>query len=139
MQDDKPLILLTDMLDSSLCFRINTYVDNYNNELVVRDQILTAIIRRFKEEGIEIPYPHLKVLKDSADAGNDSKKQARVDKAIVSETRFAKRLIEERHEIQAQIEEKRKHLAQDDVTPEETTQLQSEILELESKLSIDED
>ena len=139
MQDDKPLILLTDMLDSSLCFRINTYVDNYNNELVVRDQILTAIIRRFKEEGIEIPYPHLKVLKDSADAGNDSKKQARVDKAIVSETRFAKRLIEERHEIQAQIDEKRKHLAQDDVTPEETTQLQSEILELESKLSIDED
>jgi MscS family membrane protein len=139
MQDDKPLILLTDMLDSSLCFRINTYVDNYNNELVVRDQILTAIIRRFKEEGIEIPYPHLKVLKDNADVGNDSKKQARVDKAIVSETRFAKRLIEERHETQSEIDEKRKRLAQDNVTPDETTQLQSEILELESKLSIDED
>ena len=105
----------------------------------MRDQILTAIIRRFKEEGIEIPYPHLKVLKDNADVGNDSKKQARVDKAIVSETRFAKRLIEERHETQSEIDEKRKRLAQDNVTPDETTQLQSEILELESKLSIDED
>ena len=61
LQNPKPQILLTDMLDSSLCFRVNTYVDNYQNEWIVRDQILTGLIRRFQQEGIEIPYPHLKI------------------------------------------------------------------------------
>ena len=138
LQDPKPLILLTDMLDSSLRFRINTHVDNYQNEWVVRDQILTGIIRRFKQEGIEIPYPHLKVLKEDSKQ-EDSKKQARIKKAVVSETKLAKRLIEERNEIQSQIDEKRTLLSQDEITADEITELQSQILELESNLFIDED
>jgi len=138
LQNPKPQILLTDMLDSSLCFRVNTYVDNYQNEWIVRDQILTGLIRRFQQEGIEIPYPHLKILKEDSKQ-EDSRKQARIKKAVASETKLSKKLIEENNEIQSQIDERRIRLSQDGITAEEKEQLQSEILQLESKLVIHED
>ena len=50
VDEPKPLILLTDLLDSALLFEVNTHVNNYQNEWIVRDQILSEIIRRFRQE-----------------------------------------------------------------------------------------
>lgn len=40
---------------------MDCWVDDYNNERKAKDWILIEILRKFKEEGISIPYPHLTV------------------------------------------------------------------------------
>jgi len=139
MKEPKPLILLTDMLDSALLFRINTFVDNYQNEWVVRDQILTAIIHRFAEEGIEIPYPHMKILKEEQSAPADRKKLERIKKAERDEAVISEQLIHERNEIKFDIDELRSKIADDSLSAIEIEHAQQQILKLESKLFINED
>ena len=138
VDEPRPLILLTDLLDSSLSFRVNTHVNNYQNELVVRDQILSEIIRRFRQEKIEIPFPHLQVLRETDDVDGDKKKLARVKKAEKEEAKISENLILERNAIQEKIEIARDSLIKEE-DPEKVTELQEEIVELESKLFIDED
>ena len=138
VDEPKPVILLTDLLDSSLSFRVNTYVNNYQNELIVRDQILSEIIRRFRQEKIEIPFPHLQVLRETDNVDGDKKKLARVKKAEKEEAKISEDIIVERNAIQEKIEIARDSLIKEE-DPEKVTELQDEIIELESKLFIDED
>ena len=138
VDEPKPVILLTDLLDSSLSFRVNTYVNNYQNELIVRDQILSEIIRRFRQEKIEIPFPHLQVLRETDNVDGDKKKLARVKKAEKEEAKISEDIIVERNAIQEKIEIARDSLTKEE-DPEKVTELQDEIIELESKLFIDED
>ena len=139
VDEPKPLILLTDLLDSALSFRVNTHVNNYQNEWIVRDQILTEIIRRFRQEKIEIPFPHLQVLRETDNIDDDKKKLARVKKAEKEEAKISENLISERNAIQEEIEVTRELLNDDDIEPERVAELQEKIIELESKLFIDED
>jgi small-conductance mechanosensitive channel len=138
VDEPTPLILLTDLLDSALSFRVNTHVINYQDEMIVRDQILIEIIRRFREERIEIPFPHLQVLRETDDIDSDKKKLARVKKAEKEEAKISENLILERNAIQEKIEIARDSIT-DEEDPEKVTELQEEIIELESKLFIDED
>ena len=139
VDEPKPLILLTDLLDSALSFRVNTHVNNYQNEWIVRDQILSEIIRRFRQEKIEIPFPHLQVLRQTDNIDDDKKKLARVKRAEKEEAKISENLISERNAIQEEIEITRESLNDDDIEPERVAELQEKIIELESKLFIDED
>ena len=139
VDEPKPLILLTDLLDSALSFRVNTHVNNYQNELIVRDQILSEIIRRFRQEQIEIPFPHLQVLRETDNIDDDKKKLAKSKKAEKEEAKISENIIIERNAIQEEIEITRESLNDDDIEPERVAELQDKIIELESKLFIDED
>lgn len=139
VNEPKPLILLTDLLDSSLSFRVNTHVNNYQNEWIVRDQILSEMIRRFRDEGIEIPFPHLQVIRETDDANEDKKKLARVKKAEKEEAKISEDLIMERNANLEEIEITRERLSEDDIEPEKATELQERLIELESELFIGED
>ncbi len=139
LNEPKPLILLTDLLDSSLSFRVNTHVTNYQNEYIVRDQILSEMIRRFRDEGIEIPFPHLKVIRETDDVNEDKKKLARVKKAEKEEAKISEDLIMERNANLEEIEITREQLSEDDIEPEKATELQERLIELESELFIGED
>ena len=106
--------------------------------MIVRDQILSEIIRRFRQEKIEIPFPHLQVLRETDNVDGDKKKLARVKKAEKEEAKISEDIIVERNAIQEKIEIARDSLIKEE-DPEKVTELQDEIIELESKLFIDED
>jgi small-conductance mechanosensitive channel len=58
--------------DSSLGFTLGFQVAEFSNQFSVRHQLRKRILRRFREEGIEIPFPARTVYMRSATAGEDS-------------------------------------------------------------------
>ncbi len=52
-----PAALFMGFGDSSLDFELRIWVDDIVSRLVARSAILAEIDRRFREEGIEIPFP----------------------------------------------------------------------------------
>ncbi len=52
-----PIIRFQEFADSSLNFKIIVWVDDLNERFAVKNDINHEIYRRFKEEGIEIPFP----------------------------------------------------------------------------------
>jgi len=51
-------VFLDEFADSSVNFRIHYFIDvSKNNRLNIKSEVLLAIWDRFKQEGIEIPYP----------------------------------------------------------------------------------
>tara|TARA_R110000868_G_scaffold189695_2_gene433163 strand:+ start:210127 stop:211413 length:1287 start_codon:yes stop_codon:yes gene_type:complete len=58
MQDPTPKALITAFADSSVNFELRFWLDDPENGLgAVRSQMYMDIWKRFKEEGIEIPFP----------------------------------------------------------------------------------
>jgi potassium efflux system protein len=52
-----PTVYFVDFGDNSLDFELRCYMDNVNNALTAKSAIRFEIFRRFKEAGIEIPFP----------------------------------------------------------------------------------
>jgi potassium-dependent mechanosensitive channel len=52
-----PAALFMGFGDSSLDFELRIWVDDISSRLVARSAVLAEIDRRFREEGIEIPFP----------------------------------------------------------------------------------
>lgn len=58
LHDPKPQVLFSEMADSSLNFMLRVWTDTYiNRPSVLKSQLYFEIFKRFKEEGIEIPFP----------------------------------------------------------------------------------
>jgi potassium efflux system protein len=57
MDDPPPMVNFADFGDSSLNFELRCYVSNIDMALGVRSYMRFEIFRRFKEAGIEIPFP----------------------------------------------------------------------------------
>ena len=84
VDDPKPTALFRDMLDSAMLFRLNCWVRDYSDEWVARDWVLTKVLQRCRDEGIEIPFPHMQLKYDppldeekaAAQAAEDDKKAA---------------------------------------------------------------
>ncbi len=55
--DPEPRVFFTELADSSLNFICFAYLANMDNRLGTQSAINHAIIKRFREEGINIPYP----------------------------------------------------------------------------------
>ncbi len=143
-----PVILFTQMLDSALIFRINCWVSDYGDEWVAKDQIQTEILRRFKEEDIEIPYPHMQLKYDAAteDATEvkqkkEDERRARADKekrqeeARQKEAEHAAKQAEERAHLRERAEELRKMLESEELEDEERANIGTELMQIESRIS----
>ncbi len=63
LKDEKhaPVVIFREFGDSSLNFILYVWVDKVVNQWAVGSRIREEIVRRFREEGIEIPYPQLDV------------------------------------------------------------------------------
>lgn len=57
MDEPAPMVNFADFGDSSLNFELRCYVSNIDKALSVRSYMRFEIYRRFKEAGIEIPFP----------------------------------------------------------------------------------
>lgn len=69
MDDPPPFAVFEDFADSSLALTLRCYLPDVNNRLSAQHDIRTAIDRKFKEAGIEIPFPqrdlHLRSVDNS--------------------------------------------------------------------------
>jgi small-conductance mechanosensitive channel len=57
MKDPEPDVLLRDFGDSSWNMRLRLWIDNPQGHHQIRSDINCAIVRKFREKGIEIPFP----------------------------------------------------------------------------------
>jgi small-conductance mechanosensitive channel len=58
LRDPKPDVLFTDYGDSALMFNLRVWTSEYvNRPGVLKSQLYYEISRRFREEGVEIPFP----------------------------------------------------------------------------------
>lgn len=60
----KTEVLLYDITETALVFRLDCWVDDYNSERKAKDWLLVEILERFKSNNIGIPFPHLTVKQD---------------------------------------------------------------------------
>ena len=75
LKDPKPDVLFTDYGDSALNFNLRVWTSEYiNRPGVLKSQLYYEISRRFKEAGIEIPFPqrdiHIKEMPQGKQVGN---------------------------------------------------------------------
>ncbi len=61
----KTEVLLYDVTETALVFRLDCWVDDYNSERKAKDWLLIEMLDRFKSNNIGIPYPHLTVKQDN--------------------------------------------------------------------------
>lgn len=127
-----PTALFRDMLDSALLFRLNCWVRDYSDEWVARDWILTRVLERCIDEGIDIPYPHMQLKYDSAsvmekeaekNAAEGEKKSADKER-IKAEARLKEEAestarMNARKEMRARIEELNAALEEEDAVESE--------------------
>jgi small-conductance mechanosensitive channel len=57
VKDFEPLVRFHTFADSSVNFRLIVRVDNYDNFSNMRHELVKAVHKRFKEKGVEIPFP----------------------------------------------------------------------------------
>ena len=60
----KTEVLLYDITETALVFRLDCWVEDYNNERKAKDWILIEMLERFKSKDIGIPFPHLTVKQE---------------------------------------------------------------------------
>lgn len=146
--DPEPSTLFMDMLDSSLMIRLNCWVKDYGDEWVARDWILTKALRRFGEEDIEIPYPHMQLKYDpqSTETAAEVKarkeeeeqrkkdKEERQEKAREEDDAASEQTLKDRTEWRARAEELRELLAGEETTEEDRITWADELLDIEERL-----
>jgi small-conductance mechanosensitive channel len=57
LREPEPDVLLQEFGDSSWNMRLRAWIDNPKRHLVVRSDLNCAIVRKFRENGVEIPFP----------------------------------------------------------------------------------
>jgi small-conductance mechanosensitive channel len=57
LKDPAPDVLLREFGDSSWNMRLRAWIDNPQGHHVIRSEINCAIVRKFREKGVEIPFP----------------------------------------------------------------------------------
>jgi potassium efflux system protein len=71
-----PQVLFTDFGESSLDFELRVFVEDVANRLQVMSELHQAVDQRFREKGVEIPFPqrdiHIRSPKPSASAPVDA-------------------------------------------------------------------
>ncbi|MGB4599309.1 MAG: mechanosensitive ion channel family protein [Trichlorobacter sp.] len=74
LADPAPEAFFTAFGDSSLSLALFFWVDEYGKLFATTDQINTLILRRFREQGIEIPYPIRTILMQPQEAPQPSQR-----------------------------------------------------------------
>jgi potassium efflux system protein len=57
LKSPEPFVVMREFGSSSLDFELRAFIDDVNNFMNIRDQLMRALFIRFREEGIQIPFP----------------------------------------------------------------------------------
>ena len=149
----EPKVLFTEMLDSSLVFRLNCWVSDYSDEYVARDYLLSNVLEKFREESIDIPYPHMQIKYEppvsmtQAEAKKIAKqtkslqreKEERQKEAEKKESETAAKEFVERQKLRERSNMIRSSMSSEDLTEDERIDLANELIEIEEKLNLSDD
>ncbi|MEE4114301.1 MAG: mechanosensitive ion channel domain-containing protein, partial [Desulfobacteraceae bacterium] len=73
LKTPQPMVLFLNFGDSSLDFQLRVWIADFNDRRIIQSALIREIDRRFRIEGVEIPFPqrdlHLRSLDDRAAAG----------------------------------------------------------------------
>jgi small-conductance mechanosensitive channel len=57
LQDPRPMVLFLNFGDSSLDFQLRVWIADFNDRRIIQSALIREIDRRFRVEGVEIPFP----------------------------------------------------------------------------------
>ena len=60
----KTEVLLYDITETALVYRLDCWVSDYNKERKAKDWILIEILKQFESQGVSVPFPHLTVKRE---------------------------------------------------------------------------
>lgn len=63
LEENNPVVRFNMLADSSINFNIILKVDKVKNESRIKHALIKEIIKEFRKENIDIPYPHVKIVK----------------------------------------------------------------------------
>ncbi len=73
LKDPKPMVLFLNFGDSSLDFQLRAWIADFGERRIIQSDLIRDIDRRFRSEGIEIPFPqrdlHLRSVDGEAAEG----------------------------------------------------------------------
>lgn len=67
----EPVVRFHTFGDSSIDFNVIMHSSNFDNQFLVKHEFIKALTRRYREEGIDIPYPTRTIFQEK-DAGDSS-------------------------------------------------------------------
>ena len=73
LKDPNPVVLFLNFGDSSLDFQLRAWIADFGERRIIQSELIRDIDRRFRSEGIEIPFPqrdlHLRSVDEKAATG----------------------------------------------------------------------
>ncbi len=137
LKKPEPRVLLIELGDFAKVFRMYGWVEDYSDEYVARDWLLKNVDERFKNEGIEIPFPTSVEISGKASVGfNRSHKNASIRKARLQMVKEDKQLNKERAAAKEEIETINEKLKDPDIDKKTKAILEEDLRELNSILSM---
>ena len=137
VDEPAPRVLMNDLGEYSIDFRIFAWIDNYADQWPARDWILQRVFERFDEEGIEIPFPTSIELPELPKGGSEAakkRKRARQKAARIQMSKDEKLYLEEREVIKAYVEDLEQQVSDTSLSSREKDQIRAEIATLSKTL-----
>ena len=137
VDNPSPRVLMNDLGQYSIIFRIFAWIDNYADQWPARDWILQRVFERFDEEGIEIPFPTSVELQESpANRSETSKKRKRASqkKARVQMSMDEDFYLEERDTLKSSVENLEKKLADTSLSSKDKERIRDELSAMSTTL-----
>ena len=137
VEEPAPRVLMNDLGEYSIDFRIFAWIDNYADQWPARDWILQRVFERFEEEGIEIPFPTSIELPELPTKGSDAakkRKRARQKAARIQMSKDEKYYLEERDTLKAYVEDLEKQASDTSLSSREKDRIRAEISSLSQTL-----
>ena len=137
VDNPSPRVLMNDLGEYSIVFRIFAWIDNYADQWPARDWILQRVFERFDEEGIEIPFPtSVELSKSPSNRSEASKKRKRASqkKARVQMSKDEDFYLEERDSLKSGVENLEKKLADTSLSSKDKDRIRDELTSMSTTL-----
>ena len=133
----EPRVLLIELGEYAKIFSMYGWVEDYSAEFVARDWLLKSVDERFSSEGIEIPFPTaVEIAGKQSSSFNKSRKSVSIRKARLQMVKEDKQLSKERAAAKEEIEAINEKLSDPDLNKKTRNQLEEDLRELNSLLSM---
>ncbi len=67
LKDPQPMVLFLNFGESCLDFQLRVWIPDFNDRRIIQSEIIVEIDRRFRAEGVEIPFPQRDIHLRNAD------------------------------------------------------------------------
>ena len=135
--DPAPRVMLNNLSEYSIDFRIFAWIDNYSDQWPARDWILQRVFQRFGEEGILIPFPTSIELREQSTSGSEAankRKRARQNSARIQMSKDEKLYLEERDSLKAYVEELKKQVSDTTLSSRVRDRIRTEVSQINKTL-----